>query len=74
MSEEKQEIPVSEFMKEFNALASLKYFDDRESIMQRFKDLAELIDKHLTEMKKDIKLSFLQETYMQTLHRKGPGR
>ncbi len=38
--------PKSKFMKEFDVLPILKYFDDRESIIQRFKDLAELIDIH----------------------------
>ena len=63
----------SKFMKEFNALPALKYFDDRESIIQRFKDLAKIIDKYLMEIEEDIKRSFQQETLDQRFHRKGTG-
>lgn len=36
----------SEFMKAFDALSFLLYYDDRSSIIRRFKELAELVDKH----------------------------
>ncbi len=38
--------PKSKFMQEFDALPTLKYYDDRETIIRRFEDLAELVGKH----------------------------
>ena len=67
-------MPNSEFMKEWE-----EFLSERKSIRLRvsadyweeIRSLARIIDKHLTEIKEDIKLSFLQETLDQRFHRTG---